>query len=94
MRQTVQAFVKQKADGASSLADLVKKLASPRAVWLMVPAAVVDKTPSQTNLKCTKLVQGRRALAALHPAVLIFYSLAGQPAPFHASARLPPFRGG
>ena len=40
----VQALVKEKADGASSLADLVKKLASPRAVWLMVPAAVVDKT--------------------------------------------------
>jgi 6-phosphogluconate dehydrogenase len=40
----VQALVKEKAAGASSLADLVKRLATPRAVWLMVPAAVVDKT--------------------------------------------------
>ena len=41
--QKVKDLVKEKAVGASSLADLVKKLHKPRAVWLMVPAAVVDK---------------------------------------------------
>ena len=40
----VQELVKEKATGATSLADFVGKLAKPRAVWLMVPAAVVDKS--------------------------------------------------
>jgi 6-phosphogluconate dehydrogenase len=42
--KAVEQLVKEKATGASSLADFVKKLAKPRAVWLMVPAAVVDQT--------------------------------------------------
>ena len=40
----VQALVEEKAVGASSFADFVKKLDPPRALWLMVPAAVVDRT--------------------------------------------------
>jgi 6-phosphogluconate dehydrogenase len=40
----VEGLVKEKAIGATSLADLVKKLERPRAIWLMVPAAVVDQT--------------------------------------------------
>jgi 6-phosphogluconate dehydrogenase len=43
---TVGELVKENAVGADSLIDLVKKLAKPRAVWLMVPAAVVDQTIS------------------------------------------------
>ena len=42
--KAVQGLVEEKAVGSSSLADFVKKLAKPRVVWLMVPAAVVDKT--------------------------------------------------
>lgn len=34
--------VTQKAVGANSLQDFVQKLQTPRAIWLMVPAAVVD----------------------------------------------------
>jgi len=39
----VKDLVKENAVGATSPADFVKKLNKPRAVWLMVPAAVVDK---------------------------------------------------
>jgi 6-phosphogluconate dehydrogenase len=42
--QAVNELVKEKAIGATSFADVVKKLEAPRAIWLMVPAAVVDDT--------------------------------------------------
>ena len=42
--KAVEELVKEKAVGASSLQAFVKKLDKPRAVWLMVPAAVVDAT--------------------------------------------------
>jgi 6-phosphogluconate dehydrogenase len=44
--KTVEELVQERAVGAADLRDLVKKLERPRAVWLMVPAAVVDKTIS------------------------------------------------
>ena len=42
--QAVGELVKDKATGTASLAELAGKLAKPRAVWLMVPAAAVDET--------------------------------------------------
>jgi 6-phosphogluconate dehydrogenase len=40
----VAELVKEKAVGTASLAEFVAKLSKPRAIWLMVPAAVVDQS--------------------------------------------------
>jgi 6-phosphogluconate dehydrogenase len=45
--ESVDALVKEGAVGAKSLEDFVKNIKKPRAVWLMLPAAVVDSTLEQ-----------------------------------------------
>jgi 6-phosphogluconate dehydrogenase len=42
--KAVEELAAEKATPSSSFEDFVKKLAKPRGVWLMVPAAVVDET--------------------------------------------------
>jgi 6-phosphogluconate dehydrogenase len=42
--EAVQTLAREGATGATSLPAFVKALARPRAIWLMVPAAVVDET--------------------------------------------------
>jgi 6-phosphogluconate dehydrogenase len=45
--KSVEALAKEGATGSSSIQDFVGKLQKPRAIWLMIPAAVVDSTISQ-----------------------------------------------
>jgi 6-phosphogluconate dehydrogenase len=42
--KAVDELVEVKAQGSSSLRELATKIEKPRAIWLMVPAAVVEKT--------------------------------------------------
>lgn len=45
-QNVVEEYAKEKAVGAASLQEFVKKIKKPRAVWMMVPAAAVDETIS------------------------------------------------
>ena len=50
----VQALAKEGAKPAASLDEFVAKLAAPRAVWLMVPAAVVDSSIADLRKRLAK----------------------------------------
>ena len=45
--KAVESLAKEGATGASSLRDLVAKLEKPRALWLMVPVALVDQISAE-----------------------------------------------
>ncbi|MFL5453965.1 MAG: phosphogluconate dehydrogenase (NAD(+)-dependent, decarboxylating) [Myxococcales bacterium] len=40
--KTVEELARDKAVGSTSLQDFVRKLRKPRAIWMMIPAAIVD----------------------------------------------------
>jgi 6-phosphogluconate dehydrogenase len=52
--EAVRNLAKDGATGAASLDDFVEKLTRPRAVWLMVPAAVVDKSLADLTPRLTR----------------------------------------
>jgi 6-phosphogluconate dehydrogenase len=52
--ESVKGLAGEGATGAGSLEEFVAKLAPPRAVWLMVPAAVVDSSIGQLAPKLQK----------------------------------------
>jgi len=47
-KETVEAIVAQEATGSVSIADLVKKLSLPRAVWVMVPSGEPTESTIET----------------------------------------------
>jgi 6-phosphogluconate dehydrogenase len=52
--EAVKALEKEGATGAPTMDDLVRNLPGPRVVWMMVPAAVVDRTIAGLSRKLGK----------------------------------------
>ena len=52
--EAVQQLAKEGVTGATSLDDFVSKLTTPRAVWLMVPAAVVESSVKDFGTRLAK----------------------------------------
>jgi 6-phosphogluconate dehydrogenase len=52
--EAVQGLAKEGAVGAASLDDFIAKLSQPRAAWIMVPAAAVDKTLDDLSARMEK----------------------------------------
>jgi 6-phosphogluconate dehydrogenase len=53
-KDAVAGLVKDGATGATSVDDLISKLTAPRALWLMVPAGVVDASVDEIAPKLAK----------------------------------------
>jgi 6-phosphogluconate dehydrogenase len=53
-KANVDALVKEGAQGATSMADLATKLAPPRAVWLMLPAAITGRIARELTASLQK----------------------------------------
>ena len=52
--EAVQALVTEGAVGAGSLQEFVEKLEQPRAIWLMIPAALVDQSLKELEALVSK----------------------------------------
>ena len=52
--ESVKQLVGEGATGSTSIDDFIGKLQKPRAIWLMVPAAVVDSTIADLAPKLSK----------------------------------------